>query len=278
MEKDRPDPREFYDSYGRDEWHRLETGIDGSLEFEATTATLREQLPADGQVLDAGGGAGRYAVWLAERGYEVTLIDLSKRQTELAREYAAENGVSEAVSVVRGSITDLGADDGSFDATCCLGGPLSHLLEEQQRTRAARELQRVTVPDGPVFASVIGLLGFLQLYLATGYQLELLPDLLDHGNYDGRLLTKYDDEQPFTDTHLFRKDELKALLSKGGLTVEEVVGLEGLGSLFHDATIRKNVAELSTAELGALKDVVRETNDDPVVTDLSIHMLAVSRA
>jgi tellurite methyltransferase len=41
-------------------------------------------LPRRGRALDVAGGAGRHAVWLARRGLEVTLVDVSDRALELA--------------------------------------------------------------------------------------------------------------------------------------------------------------------------------------------------
>lgn len=270
-------PRQFYDAYGREEWDRLETGVDGYLEFEETTTALETHVPESGHILDAGGGSGRYAVWLAERGYEVTLLDISRRQASIARKKAAERGVTSDISVLQGSITDLGLEADTFDATCCLGGPLSHVLDET-RANAVSELRRVSVPDAPVFVSVIGLLGTLLLYLSTGYQLRVLPELWEHGDYDAELLSEYGYEHPFADTHLFRRAELETLLSEEGLSVVDVVGLEGLGSLYHDEGIRENLVDMDTDERTALEETIHATNGDPTVADFSVHILAVARA
>lgn len=271
-------PKQFYDEYVREEWNRLGTGIDGYLEFKETTTALDTHLPESGHILDAGGGIGRYTLWYAERGYEVTLLDISRQQVSLARSKAAERGVASDISIIQGSITDLGVESDTFDATCCLGGPLSHVLDETGRANAVSELRRVSVQDAPVFVSVMGLLGMLQLYLSTGYQLRVLPELWEHGDYDGNLLSEYNYEHPFADTHFFRRAELETLLSREGLSVLDVIGLEGLGSLYHDEGIRENVADMDIDERTALEETIHATNTDPTVADLSIHMLAVARA
>jgi tellurite methyltransferase len=41
-----------------------------------------------GSALDLAGGAGRHAIWLAEQGWEVTLIDISEAGLEQARQTA----------------------------------------------------------------------------------------------------------------------------------------------------------------------------------------------
>lgn len=272
------DPQAFYDQYGEAEWDRLAHGIDGRLEFEGSIKAIETTLPEDGHILDAGGGAGRYTVWLAEQGYEVTLLDLSRRQLELARERIDDAGVGERVTSVHGSITDIPAPEGRFDAVCCLGGPLSHLTELSDRQLAARELSRVAARKAPVFVSVIGRLGFLQLYLTTGLHLEVLPEVLETGDYTGDALAKHGYEHVFTDTHLFRRVELIDLLSEAGLEVDGVVGLEGLGSLYQDDGIRAGIEDVSDDERAAIWQTIAASSDDPVVADLSVHMLAIASA
>jgi tellurite methyltransferase len=51
-------------------------------------------LPRAGKALDVAGGAGRHALWLAERGLEVTLVDISPRGLAIATQRAAERGLS----------------------------------------------------------------------------------------------------------------------------------------------------------------------------------------
>lgn len=272
------DPRSFYDEYGDSEWERLEDRIDGRLEHTRTIEVLEERLPQSGRVLDVGGGAGRYSIWLAEQGYHVTLVDLSRGQLAVARERVREYGVGSRVTLTQGTVTDLGLPADAFDATCCLGGPLSHVLEEADRNRAVSELQRVSRPGSPVFVSVVGLLGAVQLYLVTGHNLEALPELVDHGDYTTELLAEYGYDNEFTATHFFRRAELESLLSRNGLTVDVTTGLEGLASPLHDEGLRADLEDATEQEQSALERVVRRTADDPIVADLSIHMLAVAEA
>jgi 2-polyprenyl-3-methyl-5-hydroxy-6-metoxy-1,4-benzoquinol methylase len=108
MDDDVPmDPPGFYDEYGEREWERLDRDFHHRLEFEETVHFLQRDLPASGRVLDVGGGAGRYAVWLAERGYDVRLVDPSERQVQLAREKAGTSGVADRVRAGVGDVRNL---------------------------------------------------------------------------------------------------------------------------------------------------------------------------
>lgn len=272
------DPESFYDATAEDEWTRLDDGLDGRLEFEFTTDELEGVLPDVGHVVDVGGGAGRYAVRLARDGHDVTLVDLSTEQLRLAARKREEHGVPARVAPVRGRADRLPLDADVADATLCLGGVLSHLLEEDDRRAAAAELRRVTAADGPVVVSVMGLLGFVQLKLLTGHNVRALPALLETGDYDGSLLARYDYDDPFTETHFFRRAELVSLLESAGLSVERVTALEGLGSPFHDGRLESRVADLAEADREAVVATLDALRDDPAVADLSVHLLAVCRA
>jgi SAM-dependent methyltransferase len=49
---------------------------------------IRPLFPKGGRALDLAGGAGRHAIWLAQQGWEVTLIDISEPGVERARQSA----------------------------------------------------------------------------------------------------------------------------------------------------------------------------------------------
>ena len=55
---------------------------------------LDDLLPRRGRALDLAGGAGRNACWLARRGLDVTIADVSPAGLELARAAAAAAGVT----------------------------------------------------------------------------------------------------------------------------------------------------------------------------------------
>jgi 2-polyprenyl-3-methyl-5-hydroxy-6-metoxy-1,4-benzoquinol methylase len=65
--------RAYYAGFGEREWTRLENPEDGAVEYTLTCHTLAMYLPPRARVLDIGGGPGRYAIWLAERGHRVVL-------------------------------------------------------------------------------------------------------------------------------------------------------------------------------------------------------------
>jgi SAM-dependent methyltransferase len=277
---DHTDPAAYYDEYGEREWERLEQDLYHRLEFEETVHFLEESLPESGHVLDVGGGAGRYAVWLGERGYDVTMVDPSDRQVELAGRKVEERDLGDRVQTGVGDVRDLEFETDAFDATLCLGGPLSHVLDVDDRERAVAELARVTGPSSPVFVSVMGLLAALQTVARYAGRLppeedetELLPELARTGDYDHELLERFDREPTAPPMHLFRVDELESLLEGAGLTVETVTGLE---SVFSQR--REEFDELDDDHREAVRETVATLRGDRGAADFSGHFLAVARA
>lgn len=107
--------RAYYDANVEQEWGRLERN---RMEFAITTRCLSQHLPDSGRVLDCGGGPGRYALWLAKRGYDVTLFDLSPKCLEWAQREAER--ASLRLETAEGTATDLSRfSDGSSMRRCC---------------------------------------------------------------------------------------------------------------------------------------------------------------
>lgn len=270
------DPEDHYDESGVSEWERLEREPVSKLEHENTLDVLETHLPEGGQVLDAGGGPGRYSIWLAERGFEVEHVDLSAVQVRLAREKAREYGVADRIVCRKGDIRELPYGDDRFDAVCCLGGPLSHVVDADERAAAVAEFARVAGPGAVVFVSVMGRLAALREAIKAGVEqrwlLEALPELARTGDYTERLAERYDGEG-WAECHWFRADEFERLLAEGGLDVVELVGLEGPAS-----ALQRELEGLSDDAMEPLRETVRTLRTDRSVVDASNHMLAVCRA
>src|SRR6266849_5262569 len=71
---------------------------------------LSAQLP--GHALDVAGGAGRHAIWLADRGWNVKLVDISEVGIDMARKRInnANRGDPSLSGKVKGSVDTEGLD------------------------------------------------------------------------------------------------------------------------------------------------------------------------
>ena len=135
---------QFYDQDEHNEWSRFDRH---RTEFAVNLRALSEFLPpAPVQILDVGGGPGRYAIELTKRGYPVTLLDLAQRNLERAQANAEVAGIALA-GVQHGNALDLTCfADNTYDAVLLMG-PLYHLFTEQDRVQAVVEARRVLLSD-----------------------------------------------------------------------------------------------------------------------------------
>ena len=78
---------------------------------------LRHLPPPHARVLDVGGGSGPYACWLAERGYEVTLLDPVPLHVEQASRAAAVLPAGAVLRAQQGDARNLPVPDGSRQTT-----------------------------------------------------------------------------------------------------------------------------------------------------------------
>ncbi len=77
-------------------------------------ASVADRLAPAARVLCLAEGQGRNAVFLAERGHDVTAVDLSDVGLERARALAAERGVE--IETVAADLADYDLGDGRWDA------------------------------------------------------------------------------------------------------------------------------------------------------------------
>src|SRR5438093_969106 len=114
----------YYNRGGEDE--RLLQDAWGQLERTRTQELLARWLPPPGAVvLDVGGGSGHYALWLAERGYAVHLVEAVPLHVEQAQRRSS-SAARPLASMQVGDARSLDFPDASVDAVLLLG-PLYHL-------------------------------------------------------------------------------------------------------------------------------------------------------
>ncbi|MGH7580757.1 MAG: class I SAM-dependent methyltransferase, partial [Gemmatimonadales bacterium] len=221
-------------------------------------------------VLDVGGAAGAYALWLAVAGYQVHLIDPVPR---LVGEAARRSGESShpLASCRVGDARALAWPDAAADLVLLLG-PLYHLSEPADRVQALREARRVLRPGGVVLGAAISRAASALDGLSRGLFADprfgaiVARDLSDgqHRNPTERL-------DYFTTAYFHRPDELAEELTDAGLVLHGVYGIEGPGWLLPD--IGERMAD--DARRAEVLQVARLLESEPSVLGASAHLLAV---
>ena len=107
-----------------------------------------EREPPYGPALDVGCGSGIWGIRLAQRGWEVTGVDIVDRALERARERVREEGVE--VRLVKGDVTDLGATGIGSGFQLVLDTGTFHGLNSGQREAMGREVSAIAADDATV--------------------------------------------------------------------------------------------------------------------------------
>jgi len=156
------------------------------------------------RVLDIGCGGGLLSEGMAERGAQVTGIDLAEVSLDVARQHAQETGVEVDYRAVSAEALADEAPD-SYDAVTCL-----EMLEHVPDPRSVVEAcSRLVTPGGHVFFSTLNRTPRSWLFAIIGA--EYILGLLPKGTHDH--------------SQFIRPSELDAWARASGLTLAELRGI-----------------------------------------------------
>ncbi len=96
----------------REKWNSKYATSDLVQEVSKVVLSYEHLFPSSGKALDVAGGTGRHAVWLAERGMQVTLVDISEEALQRAALRAKNAGVK--VDTICHDLDD-GLPEGKWD-------------------------------------------------------------------------------------------------------------------------------------------------------------------
>jgi len=204
-----------------DEWNRFERH---KIEFEVTKKYMDTYLKGTSlKILDIGGGPGRYSLYLAGKGHEVTLLDLSQKNIDVAIEKSREYGI-ELNGYIKGNALDLSSFHPEQFDVVLLMGPLYHLTKEEDRRKALDEALRLLKKGGLLIASFISnyapmleAFAFLDLPEGDDPVKELLHYLEDGENKDGN---------GFTTAYFTSPEEAQGFMAEGSLKQLAFAGVE----------------------------------------------------
>jgi ubiquinone/menaquinone biosynthesis C-methylase UbiE len=256
-----------------DEAARLQQGW-FRLEYTRTQELILKHLPpAPAKIVDAGGGAGVYACWLATRGYQVHLTDPVPKHVEQAHTASSQQPEHPLASAEVGDARHLPHADNSADAVLLLG-PLYHLVEREERLACLREAHRVVRPGGIVWGAGISHFASLFDSLTHGFFDDpVFAPILARDLEDGQHRNPTTNPIYFTDAFFHRPGELSRECLAAGFQVMEVAAIEGPAWLARD--FDKLWAD--PAQRKRLLAAVRKVEREPSVLGVSAHIMAIGR-
>ena len=193
-------------------------------------------LPDDASILDLCCGWGRHAVRLAERGYQVTGLDLSAYHIELAGNAAREAGVD--VEWLECDMRHVPQPDGSFDAVINLFTAFGY-FDDAENQQVLEEISRVLRPGGRLLLDLINRDNLMRVFRESDWSESDDGNLiLEHRRWDaesGRIHAAWTIIGPngerrthAHDERIYTLQELELRLSDAGLhKVKAFGGFDG---------------------------------------------------
>lgn len=261
----------YYNQF--DEWGRLDRE---PIEFLVNWHYIKKHLPKSGEVFDNGAGPGKYSMELAKGGYQVTLTDLTPKLVEQAKYKAQElELIKHFKGFFEADARDLKMiDDEQFDASLMLG-PMYHIQEENDRSKAVKELHRVTKRNGIVYVAFMPRIRHILTSL-------LYPeDWKPNNNMDTILqfaqsgCFNHQDEGRFTGAFYFNIEEINPFMEAQGFESLELIS-SNVGALLtnNNWNYWRNKGE---QEWEKIINLLIEKANDPYILGVSSHLLYIGR-
>ncbi len=259
----------YYNQF--DEWGRLDRE---PIEFKVNWHYIKRYLPKTGNVLDNGAGPGKYSMELAKEGYTVTLADLTPKLVELARSKAVElnlnNQFRDFLAADAGNLDML--EDEQFDASLMLG-PMYHIQDEMDRTKAVKELYRVTKRGGFIFVAFMPRVRhiFTSLLNPEHWKPNNSMNAINHFSETGCF--NHSDEGRFTGAYYFNIEDIKPFMESQGFESVELIG-SNVGAI-----LNKESWEYwrGKGEEEKLVKLIIEKATDPYILGISSHLLYIGK-
>jgi len=229
--------KDYYNANAEREQERLDLPL-CKIEFASTLWLIDKYFPNQGQIVDIGGGPGRYAIELIRLGYKVTLFDLSEEEIRLARLRLDQLGLT-AERLIVGNARDMSAlASECFDAALLMG-PMYHVVEPEERVKVLIELKRILKPNGVAIIAYLNSWGLMRTGITdfpNWYKdISILRSMLSEHTFTGQSLSD------FTECYWSTPEAALVEVGKAGLEVISYAGAEsfagGMGSLLEKLAV-----------------------------------------
>lgn len=207
-----------YELFNED--NRLNRSKAARVEFITNIKYIEKHLKQGDNVLDIGAGAGEYSLYFADKGYDVTAVELAENNIK-----AFKKKVRSDMKIVlkQGNAMDLSSfPDEHFDIVL-LFGPLYHLQNENDRQKCISEAKRVCKQSGTLFFSYIA----NDMVILTEFCYR--PDFFKGNTYNHDTFKLED--FPFV---FFTVGQCRQMLCDGGMKIISEIASDGVSEMLED--------------------------------------------
>lgn len=247
----------FYTKYDEDK--RL-TSKSHLPEYLITMHYIEKYLFDGAKILEIGAGTGRYSIALAEKGFDVTAVELVDHNIKIMKS-KVKNGLN--IKIYKGNAVDLSfLKIAEYDIVLLLG-PMYHLFDEDDKHKAMGEALRVAKKDAVIFASYCNNDTCIYKFFANR---ELIK------NMNKGMITRDFRAAPKNVFELYKKPDIDQLMEKYDVSRRHFVGVDMLSYIFDNRFDKLNDKEFSLYMEFLYSICERED-----CVGLSIHMLDIFR-
>jgi ubiquinone/menaquinone biosynthesis C-methylase UbiE len=258
---------QYYENYNENE--RIERH---PIEFIRSKEIISRYLPSMPiKIADLCGASGHYAYWLAEKGHEVHLMDLSEKHIKETIANKEKYNV-ELSSIKQGDARSTDFKNETFDMVLLMGA-LYHLQEKDDRIKCIKETYRILKQGGIVVFSYISRYGSI----LDGFTKGLINDplyleIMEKGYYTGihkniKNKTKY-----FTNAYFHSMKEIYDELLFSNYNNIIVYGVEGFSTLLNEKEYMSDERKLKM-----LLKYLKLFEQDIEMMGVSHHRLAICK-
>jgi ubiquinone/menaquinone biosynthesis C-methylase UbiE len=267
MENNKP-VLEFYEKF-ENENERI---LRNPLEFIRTKEIISRFLPENKiKIIDLCGATGHYSYWLAEKGHEVHLRDLSQRHIDEAKGNDSKYNARLA-SISLGDARTIQSENETYDMVLLMGA-LYHLQEKEDRIKCLKEVYRILKNGG------IGVFAYINRHASMfdGFLRGFINDpefqkIVDHDIMTGRHNNPENKENYFTNAYFHTTEEIHSELIQANFCDILLYAVEGFGWVINNDEYLKD-----TEKLSKLLRYIRLTEQNMEMIGISDHKLVICK-
>lgn len=221
----------------KDFWNKNTTRIPDGKGESLYAADKERQFPKNSDVCDLGGGTGTDSLYFANKGHNVTLVDIADEALAKAAAHAEERGLADKFKTAQCDFTfgKLPLEDAAYDVV--YSRLALHYFEPKVTAQLFAEIYRILRPGGWTFLSLKSPDDAAEMAFLATTAIEEAEGLF---NENGRLKSRYTIER------------LKELLADAGIP-ENAYSVESY-----------------VEKLGNDNDIVKSGNAEFVVNEVTI--------
>ncbi len=249
----------YYNSYDEDSRLKKKNRLP---EYLITMRYIEKYLTPNSKIIEIGAGTGRYSITLADKGYDVTAVELVPHNIDIMKKKVKPE---HNIKIYEGNACDLSLINSDEYDIVLLLGPMYHLFNDEDKHMAISEAIRVAKKGAVIYSAYCN----NDTCMYKMFYKKRILGYLDKGLIDENYHAKSSPNEIF---ELYRKPDIDELMKNYNVTRLHFVGVDMLSYLYNDKLNLLNKREFE--EYLKFLNSICERED---LTGISQHMLDIFR-